>query len=174
MADVFISYSRVDLAFVRRLHDALDARGKDVWMDERDIAPSADWLAEIYAGIEGADDIVFVVSPESVASGICASEVSHAEKHGKRIVPIVVRELGDQAAPAAIAARNWIFFRESDSFDSALDTLVQARRRGISYIDAPTSCPRAGLPFEGTFKFADGSTSTAAAHIGCTLTSTPG
>jgi hypothetical protein len=61
-----------------------------------------------------------------------------------------------------------------DASPIAFDTLVQARRRGISYIDAPTSCPRAGLPFEGTFKFADGSTSNAAAHIGCTLTSTPG
>jgi hypothetical protein len=61
-----------------------------------------------------------------------------------------------------------------DAAPVAFETLVQARRGGISYIDAPTSCPKAGLPFQGTFTFADGSTSTAAAHIGCTLTSTPG
>ena len=61
-----------------------------------------------------------------------------------------------------------------DASPVAFDTLVQARRGAISYIEAPTSCPRGGLPFQGTFKFADGSTSTADARIGCTLTSTPG
>jgi hypothetical protein len=56
----------------------------------------------------------------------------------------------------------------------AFNTLVQARRGPISYLEAPTSCPRGGLPFAGSFSFADGSTATAAAHLSCTLTSTPG
>jgi hypothetical protein len=36
-------------------------------------------------------------------------------------------------------------------------TLVQARRRGVSYLDAPRTCPHAGLPLAGKFDFADGS-----------------
>jgi hypothetical protein len=56
----------------------------------------------------------------------------------------------------------------------AFNTLVQARRGAISYLEAPTSCPRGGLPFAGSFAFADGSTASAAAHLSCTLTSTPG
>jgi hypothetical protein len=55
---------------------------------------------------------------------------------------------------------------------------VQARRtkggRRISFIEAPTSCPTGGLPFLGTFSFADGSTGTSASRISCTLTSVPG
>jgi hypothetical protein len=55
----------------------------------------------------------------------------------------------------------------------AFSTLVQARRRGVSYLEAPRSCPRAGLPFAGTFTFSDGSTARAGARIPCTLSSVP-
>jgi len=33
VADVFISYSRRDSAFVARLRAELEGRGKDVWLD---------------------------------------------------------------------------------------------------------------------------------------------
>jgi hypothetical protein len=33
LADVFVSYSRRDAEFVRRLVDTLESRGKDVWVD---------------------------------------------------------------------------------------------------------------------------------------------
>jgi hypothetical protein len=56
---------------------------------------------------------------------------------------------------------------------SAFLVQVQARRRGVSYIEAPRRCPRAGLPFRGTFSFADGTTATAGARIPCTLSSVP-
>src|SRR3954447_9123460 len=56
----------------------------------------------------------------------------------------------------------------------AFATTVQARRHGVSYIEAPRRCPAAGLPLLGTFSFADGSSTTSAAKIPCTLTSVPG
>ena len=42
MLDVFISYSRRDIDFVRHLFDQLTARDREPW---------ADWSAEIYRGI---------------------------------------------------------------------------------------------------------------------------
>jgi hypothetical protein len=63
---------------------------------------------------------------------------------------------------------------EPDASVIGFDTTVQARRGGVSYIEAPTRCPRGGLPFASSFSFADGSTATAAAHLSCTLKSTPG
>lgn len=63
---------------------------------------------------------------------------------------------------------------QPDASVVAFDTTVQARRGRISYLEAPTRCPAAGLPFQGAFSFADGSTATAAAHLSCTLKSTPG
>lgn len=70
--DIFISYSRRDKEFVARLHAALAALGRDAWIDWEDIPLTAEWEAEIYAGIEGADAFVFVLSPDSIRSEICA------------------------------------------------------------------------------------------------------
>ena len=52
MSDVFISYSRPDIDFVRHLFDQLIARDRDAWADWQDIPPTAD------------------CSPDSVASEI--------------------------------------------------------------------------------------------------------
>ena len=68
MADVFVSYAREDLPFVRRLTAALQARDRDVWVDLDDIIPSARWREEIRTAITEADAVVFVITPDSVAS----------------------------------------------------------------------------------------------------------
>ena len=43
MADVFVSYSRKDGAFVHELYDVLAAAGRDVWVDWEDIPPASQW-----------------------------------------------------------------------------------------------------------------------------------
>jgi len=44
MSDVFISYSRRDIDFVRHLFDQLQAHDREPWADWQDIPPTADWL----------------------------------------------------------------------------------------------------------------------------------
>lgn len=56
-----------------------------------------------------------------------------------------------------------------DSFNVNVGARTKKHGKKISYIDAPTSCPKSGLPFAGSFAFADGSTSTSSATISCTL-----
>lgn len=60
------------------------------------------------------------------------------------------------AAPAAV-----------DRFDVKID----GKRRGRTFVEAPRRCPRGGMPFLGTFGYADGSRSTTRATISCTLES---
>jgi hypothetical protein len=45
-------------------------------------------------------------------------------------------------------------------------------RGGVPFIEAPTSCTRPGWPFLGSFTYADGSSGSSAATIGCTLKAT--
>jgi hypothetical protein len=91
-AKLFLSYSRKDLEFVGRLSKALLARDQEVWVDLEGIQPSEDWLNAIHAAIEGADALIFVVSPDSVdAASVCAREIEHALAHNKRMIPIVCR-----------------------------------------------------------------------------------
>ena len=115
MSDVFISYSRKDEQFVRRLHEGMIKRERDVWVDWEDIPLTADWWQEIQAGIDAADTFVFVISPDSAQSEVCFNEVAHAHNNHKRLVPVVWRELSreDQLKlHPSINRHNWVFFTD--------------------------------------------------------------
>lgn len=130
MPDAFISYSRRDSkAFALRLGAALEERRKDVWIDLEDIPPTSRWQEDLRDGVERSDALLFVISPGSVSSEHCLSELEHAAAHSKRIVPINYQSVEDDAdVPAALAERNWIPSDEpfDTNFDRYLDRLVEA------------------------------------------------
>ena len=148
MSDVFVSYSRQDVAFVRRLHDALERAGKDAWVDWQGIAPTADWMSEIYLAIEDADTFVFVLSPESVASEVCARELAHAAEHNKRIVPITCRGVDPRTVPGPAARHQWISFESDGRFDAAFDDLVKALETNPDWVASHTHWLRRALDWE--------------------------
>jgi WD40 repeat protein len=125
-ASLFVSYSRSDRDFAGRLTQAFSQERYEVWIDWEDIPLTAEWLAEIYSGIEAADIFVFVVSPESIASAACGLEIAHAVTHNKRIVPILRRDVEARAVPEAIRRLNWAFFRDSDDFAESFRSLTTA------------------------------------------------
>src|SRR5712691_10046962 len=126
MTDVFISYSRKDKEFVRKLHDALREARRELWVDWEDIPPTADWMSEIHAGIEAADAFAFVVSPDSVASKVCGEEVEYAVKLNKRLIPLVFRDVTPESTHPAISSHNWLFFRDADDFNASFKNLIAA------------------------------------------------
>jgi WD40 repeat protein len=123
---LFISYSRVEGAFVRHLFEGLTVRGVDAWVDWEDIPPSAEWMVEIERGIDSADAFVFVISPSSLASKVCAQELEHAIAAGKRLIPVLHAEVPGLPMPEELARLNWIFARREDELPAALERLVQA------------------------------------------------
>ncbi|MCU0499369.1 MAG: TIR domain-containing protein [Anaerolineae bacterium] len=142
MTDIFISYSRKDKEFMRRLHQALCDQGRDVWADFEDIPLTADWWQEIAQGIEETNNFAFVISPDSIRSEVCQREVAHAVAHHKRVVPILYREITeaeDKArVPNVINAHNWLFFREGDDFNTALAALNKAIDTDLDHVKAHT------------------------------------
>jgi hypothetical protein len=126
MADVFISYSRSDEAFVERLRDGLAENGKDVWVDREDIGPAVEWRREIELGIEGADIFAFVITPDSLGSEPCRREREYALAKNKRIVPLLRREADGLPVPEELKSRNYVFFRTDEEFGPGLTSLVAA------------------------------------------------
>jgi WD40 repeat protein len=126
--DVFLSYAREDKDFAEcRLTKALAARGKDVWIDVEDIrGGAADWRANVWAGIESATVIVFVLTPDSLASKVCGEELQRAVELNKRIIPVLRREVDDLTVPPALGKPNWVYGREQDDFDASVNSLVDA------------------------------------------------
>src|SRR3990172_3083850 len=89
---IFISYSRRDKLFARKLHNAVKAAGIDAWVDWEGIPLSSDWMKEITIAIEGSDAFVFVTSPDSINSKYCIEELELGIKYNKKILPVLYRE----------------------------------------------------------------------------------
>jgi len=138
MSDVFISYSRKDSAFVRRLHAALKQAERESWVDWEGIPPSAEWMAEIERAIAAADTFVFVISHHSAASSVCRAEAEFAAEQGKRILPVACAEPEAATLPDAVARLNWVFFRPEDPFAERFATLLEALDTDLEHVRAHT------------------------------------
>ena len=148
MADVFISYSRKDKAFVQRLDEALRKREREAWVDWEGIRPTEEFMQAIYSAIEGADTFIFILSPDSVSSAVCGKEIAHAVAQNKRMVPIVARDVNAAEVPEALAKLNWIFCRESDAFEAATDTLISALDTDLDWVRAHTRLTTRAVEWE--------------------------
>ncbi|HEY5704164.1 MAG TPA: TIR domain-containing protein [Terrimicrobiaceae bacterium] len=138
MADVFISYSRKDKAFVERLDEALRQREREAWVDWEGIRPTEEFMQAIYSAIESADTFIFVLSPESISSMVCGKEIAHAIAQNKRMVPLVARDVNAPEVPDALAKLNWIFCRDSDDFQQATEILISALDTDLEWVRAHT------------------------------------
>ncbi|MBI5951323.1 MAG: toll/interleukin-1 receptor domain-containing protein [Chloroflexi bacterium] len=137
MNQLFISYSRKDTEFARKLTDKFAGQNMETWVDWQDIPPTVDWMKEVEKGIEEADNFIFIVSPDSIRSEVCASELTHAIKNGKRIIPVMAREIDFKEAPSTLTHLNFIFFsRPQDKFEEAFDRLLTAIRTDYDWVQA--------------------------------------
>mgnify|MGYP000521769832 CR=1 FL=1 len=91
MAQVFISYSRQDLAFVEQLASDLKAAGFDVWYDMSGISGGAAWKVAIEQALRNSQFVVVVLSPESVASEWVDREFLFASQLNLKIIPLMYR-----------------------------------------------------------------------------------
>jgi len=110
MAKAFVSYSRKDIEFAKHLTGELQKSEMDFWIDWEGIPPTVDWWKEIQKGIEEADVFLFLMSPDSAKSEVCGQEIETAIKNGKRLIPLVVREIAWSDTPPHLEHLNYIFF----------------------------------------------------------------
>jgi WD40 repeat protein len=148
MADAFISYSRKDITFARRLHDGMQVRGFESWIDWKDIPPSADWKREIKEAIEQSDAFIVILSSHSVDSTTCSEEVTHAIENNKRLIPIVLGKLDPTTVPPQLAALNWIIVDPEGELDAALDILSDALRTDLLWVKAHTRYQNLALEWQ--------------------------
>lgn len=91
MSKIFISYSRVDEDFARRLATDLDAQGMDVWLDVDDIPPGVKWSTAVQQGLDTCDVMLLIISPESMASTNVEDEWQYFRDEKKPVVPLMWR-----------------------------------------------------------------------------------
>ncbi len=147
--DVFISYSRVDSDFARKLNDTLQFQGKTTWFDQESIASGVDFEQEIDRGIERANNFLFIISPSSVHSPYCGSEVEYAASLHKRVVTVLYREVSPQALHPILANVQWIDFnRHAGEFYANFSELIRTLDTDTDYVRMHTRLLARALEWE--------------------------
>ncbi len=86
--DVFISYSRKNMAQVMEIKNQIDRTcGTECWIDLKGIESGSEmFLRDIVGGIDACKVFLFMLSRESMESEYALLELNYAKEQGKRVV----------------------------------------------------------------------------------------
>ena len=112
---IFISYSRRDDAIMQRTVAFLREQGFDVWVDNEQLTPGTPiWEAELEKAIKRADAVVVLSSPDSKKSEWVTRELVVAQRHRKRIFPLLIRGDEDSSLHFRLSTNQYIDLRENE------------------------------------------------------------
>ncbi|HEX3943440.1 MAG TPA: toll/interleukin-1 receptor domain-containing protein [Rhizomicrobium sp.] len=107
--DVFISYSQPDYDCAVELVARVEREGINCWIAPRDIAPSADWAAEIIDAISNSRVMILVFSASSNASPQVRREVERAVHKQVSILPFRIENvLPSKSLEYFLSAQHWL------------------------------------------------------------------
>jgi formylglycine-generating enzyme required for sulfatase activity len=148
---VFISYSHLQADIVERLKQALRGQGIHVWIDHESLTPGTrSWQDAIRQGIQAADVVLYMASPEALASNNVQGELDVAEDFQKPVIPIWVA--GDrwvQAVPLTMTRMQHIDAR-GGRYAQAVQELW--RTLGISGVGAAAIPVPVPIPHQSTWE----------------------
>ncbi|HEY9830712.1 MAG TPA: toll/interleukin-1 receptor domain-containing protein [Stenomitos sp.] len=154
--DVFISYSRADSDFARKLNDELQLQGKRTWFDQESIASGADFAQEICQGIKTCDNFLFILSPRSVNSPYCAHEVEYAASLNKRFVTVLHREVNSDELHPDLAKVQWIDFNQNQrDFNANFNQLVRTLDTDRDHVHSHTKWLQRAIEWNENHQSAD-------------------
>lgn len=119
---VFISYSRKDINFARRLATDLENAGFEAWWDISDLKGGDDWVRVIPAAIAASQFFVVLLSPDSIQSEWVAKEYTYALINRMKIVPSMIRPC---SVPFALNTINYVNFT-NDDYEIGFNNLLVA------------------------------------------------
>ena len=107
--DVFISYSQPDRNCAVELVARLEGQGIECWIAPRDIAPSADWAAEIVDAISSARMMILVYSANSNLSPQVRREVERAVHKQLSILTFRIEDVPpSKSLEYFLSAQHWM------------------------------------------------------------------
>jgi TIR domain len=130
--NLFISYSHDDQAKVDELVARLRRFSHESWLDEDLHGRGGQlWWNTILGQIQRADACLLALSPNWVASEMCAQEFEYAELLQRNILPVLIAATSPGSLPPALQQRQLIDFTEPD-MDSLGDLVTSIGRIGIA------------------------------------------
>jgi RNA-directed DNA polymerase len=127
-AQIFISYSRQDEEFVRKLGRTLQEVGANIWLDTSSIRVGDDWDNAVQKGLEESEVMLLIATPTSMKSQNVTDEWAFFKDKGKLIVVVMLKHCELHFRLKRI---QWIDF-DVENYDESLARLYwELKSRGL-------------------------------------------
>ncbi|MEL7314457.1 MAG: toll/interleukin-1 receptor domain-containing protein, partial [Cyanobacteria bacterium J06559_3] len=139
MTQVFLCHAESDRDAFEQIYDSLIRAGLTVWTSWQDIQKGVDFKEAIDLGIEAADNLVYLLSPDSLRSSWCRHEVQYALSLHKRIVPVLVQPIESETIPDSLEGLQFIDLTdnvEASDYRQDESDLLKALGRDAEYYQA--------------------------------------
>lgn len=125
---VFLSHTNADKPFVRRLKRDLDAQGFDCWIDEAEIKVGDSLIRKICDGLDRANFVIVVLSPNSISSPWVQEELDVAMNQQIRsqrikVLPVMYQQC---EPPGFLLGKKYAKFTDEKDYLPALEQLVNS------------------------------------------------
>ncbi|NJO17134.1 MAG: toll/interleukin-1 receptor domain-containing protein [Thioploca sp.] len=134
--DMFICYEDQDKTIRDTVVQSLSRYAKTCWTHDHDIQKGESYDRAIERGIEGADNLLFFISPTSVASEYCQRELAHALRYHKRIIPLLIIPTPISERPDLLRSLQYIDFTNNTcqaDYDSHLNEILHILKQDQDY-----------------------------------------
>jgi TIR domain len=137
---VMVSYAREDATAVGALVADLEQRAHlDVWFD-RDLRGGQDWWNTILAQIRSCELFLIALSPDSLRSKACMSELDYAAQLNRPLLGVRVKDVKISLLPRAIADGHIVNYQKRSA--DAVFELMSALAARAPAPSLPTPLPR--------------------------------
>ena len=125
---IFLSHTKSDKPFVRKLASDLETHGIRYWLDEAEIKVGESLIEKIRQGLDGVDYVAAILSPDSVASPWVQRELDVAmnqEILGQRVkvLPIMYKSC---ELPGFLLGKFYADFTDTESYPDAFKRLIES------------------------------------------------
>jgi hypothetical protein len=131
---VFISYSRNDSDWARKLAEALRKQDVDVWLDAWEVSPGEPWQEALETGLRSSDAVVVLVSNSVAHSPHVLFELGAALGTGKKLIPVLSEDLDSSTAiPFPLRTRRYLMKRSPDETAEEVATAIKTIRTRVRH-----------------------------------------
>ncbi len=127
---IFISYAHKNMLTAQIITQNLIQTGVPIWMDRMKLIGGSAWLNEIQKGIENAQAVLLIVTPDSMKSKTVQQEYAYAIQLGKPIIPVLAKNTSN--IPDELKKFQFVDFRKH-VYDALTDLYFVLNSLGLLY-----------------------------------------
>ena len=124
MSTLFLSYSRKDIASMKRVKKILENYEVSVWTDENLTPGTSNWERSIDLALQECKAVIVLLSTDAYASEWVNSEIGKAKAYNRKIYPLLLTGNPEKSVPLSLW--NVQRFDLRKNYDDAMTNLVEA------------------------------------------------